>query len=303
VVDTILALKKLLKDKGVHIIVTNGIKCHFIGSVLSLITKIPLIWHVRDFMATGWLRWMLRSMGRFFPDKIITNSHAVGSIFSGNGKRETVYNGVDLTHFDPDMDGVKERSAFNIGKHTALIGTIGHLAPLKGYEELIGAMREVIREGFDVKLALVGDDIYSHSKSYKQKLLSLVDSTGLKDRIIFTGYRENIPELLASFDIFALPSRSEGFGRVNLEAMAMRKPVISTNVGGIPEVVLDGVTGILVHPGNSLELAHAIIRLLNDRELRESLGREGRRRVEEHFTLQAHVQKIQEIYGEILQMG
>lgn len=298
---TVLALKNLIKDKGVHLIVTNGIKCHFIGTVLSLITKKPLIWHVRDFMATGWLRWMLRSMGRFFPDKIITNSRAVGGIFSGNGKRETVYNGVDLTHFDPDMDGVKERSAFNIGKHTALIGTIGHLAPLKGYEELIGAMREVIREGFDVKLALVGDDIYSHSKSYKQKLLSLVDSTGLKDRIIFTGYRENIPELLASFDIFVLPSRIEGFGRVNLEAMAMGKPVISTNVGGIPEVVQDGVTGILVTPRNAKALARAIIRVFNNPRLGKSMGNAGRRRVEEHFTLQAHVQRIEEIYLEILQ--
>ncbi|NIO21873.1 MAG: glycosyltransferase, partial [Candidatus Aenigmarchaeota archaeon] len=110
-------------------------------------------------------------------------------------------------------------------------------------------------------------------------------------------------DILASFDIFVLPSRSEGFGRVNLEAMAMGKPVISTNVGGIPEVVLDGVTGILVPPGNSRELAHAIMKLLNDSELRESLGREGRRRVEEHFTLQAHVQRIQEIYAEILGAG
>ena len=108
---------------------------------------------------------------------------------------------------------------------------------------------------------------------------------------------------MASFDIFVLPSRSEGFGRVNLEAMAMGKPVISTNVGGIPEVVLDGVTGILVPPGNSKDLAHAIMRLLNDYELRESIGKQGRRRVEEHFTLQAHAQRIEEIYGEVLRMG
>jgi len=105
---------------------------------------------------------------------------------------------------------------------------------------------------------------------------------------------------LASFDIFVLPSRSEGFGRVNLEAMAMGKPVISTKVGGIPEVVIDGITGILVPPENARDLGHAIMRLLNDAQLKKSLGREGRRRVERHFTLQAHVQRIEEIYGEIL---
>jgi glycosyltransferase involved in cell wall biosynthesis len=217
-----------------------------------------------------------------------------GAIFPGNG--------IDLSHFRPGINGEKIRSEFKVGRDTKLIGTIGHLAPLKGYEELTDAMVELVREGCDVKLAIVGEAIYPNSQSYKQRLLSLVYSKGLKDRVIFAGFREDIPELLASFDIFVLPSRSEGFGRVNLEAMAMRKPVISTNVGGIPEVVLDGVTGSLVAPGNPEDLARAIMKLLTDPELGESLGREGRGRVEEHFTLQAHVQRIQEIYGEILQM-
>jgi glycosyltransferase involved in cell wall biosynthesis len=262
-----------------------------------------LIWHMRDFIETGWLKWILWLMGRIFPEKIITNSNAVGSIFSGNGKRETVYNGIDLLHFDPEINGERVRSEFNIGKHTKLIGTIGHFAPLKGFEELIEAMVEVVKRGFDVKLALIGETIYSNSHAYRQKLVSLVDSTGLSDRVIFAGFRDNIPEILASFDIFVLPSRSEGFGRVNLEAMAMGKPVVSTNVGGIPEVVLEGVTGILVPPANPEGLAHAIMRLLNDSQLRESIGKEGRRRVEEHFSLQAHVQRIEEIYGEVLRMG
>jgi len=300
---TILALRDLVKNRDVHLIVTNGIKCHFIGAILSCVTKTKLVWHVRDFIETGWLKWMVWSLGRFFPDKIIINSDAVGSIFLENGKTETIYNGIDLSHFDPKIDGAKIRSEFKIGKDTKLIGAIGHFAPLKGYEELVSALAELVRGGFDVKLAVVGDAIYPHSKSYKQKLLSLVDSNGLKDRVIFAGLREDIPELLASFDIFVLPSRSEGFGRANLEAMAMGKSVISTNVGGIPEVVLDGVTGILVPPGNSKALSHAIMRLLDDSHLRESMGREGRRRVEKHFTLQAHVQSIEEIYGEILLKG
>jgi len=297
---TILALKRLVKDEAVDLIVTNGIKCHFIGSFLSLITKVRLIWHVRDFIDTSWFQWMLRSMGRLFPHKIITNSHAVGSIFTGNERTETVYNGIDLSLFNPGIDGEKVRSMFKIGRDIKLIGTIGHLAPLKGFEELIGATVEVAKQGFNTKLAIVGEAVYPNSEIYKQKLLSLVNSTGLKDTVIFTGYGENIPELLASFDIFVLPSRSEGFGRVNLEAMAMRKPVISTNVGGIPEVVLDGVTGILVTPGNSKALAHAIIKVLNDSRLGKSMGNAGRRRVEEHFTLRTHVQRIEEIYWEVL---
>jgi glycosyltransferase involved in cell wall biosynthesis len=299
----IIEIIRFIRAGDIDIVVTNGIKSHFIGSMVSVMIRAKLVWHVRDFIEAGWLKWILRQMGRFFPDRIITNSNAVGGIFPQNGRKETVYNGIDLSRFRLGINGEKVRSMLNIGKETKLVGTIGHLAPLKGFEELIEATGRVINEGFDIKLAIVGDAIYPNSEVYKQKLLSLVNSTGLKDTVIFTGYEENIPELLASFDIFVLPSRSEGFGKVNLEAMAMGKPVISTNVGGIPEVVLDGVTGILVQSGNSEDLAQAIMKLLNDRELRESLGREGRRRVEEHFTLQSHVQRIQEIYGEILQKG
>lgn len=299
---TIIAITRFIRARDIDMIVTNGIKSHVIGSMVSTMTRAKLIWHVRDLIEAGWLKSMLRSMGRFFPDKIIANSDAVGRIFSNNGRTEIVYNGIDLARFDTEIDGEKVRSMFGIGKDTNLIGTIGHLAPLKGFEELLWAIAEVIGEGFNIKLAIVGEAIYPNSERYKQNLLSLVDSLGLKDRIIFAGFREDIPELLASFDIFVLPSRSEGFGRVNLEAMAMGKPVISTNVGGIPEVVLDEITGILVPPRNSHELAQATIRLLNDRELRESLGREGRRRVKDHFTLQAYAQRIQEIYGEILQI-
>jgi glycosyltransferase involved in cell wall biosynthesis len=297
---TIVKMATFVRRKGIDLIVTNGIKCHIIGSMISSITRSKLIWHVRDLMETGWLRLILCSMGRFFPDRIITNSDAVGSFFVNGGRTETVYNGVDLAQFNSELDGKRVRSEFKVGKHTKLIGVIGHFAPLKGYEELLGAVREVVGAGFNVKLALVGECIYPHSKSYKEKLLSLANSPGLKERVIFAGYREDIPELLASFDLFVLPSRSEGFGRVNLEAMAMGIPVISTNVGGIPEVVEDGVTGILVPPGNSNALSHAIMRLLDDPHMRETMGREGRKRVEERFTLQGHVQRIQEIYRDVL---
>lgn len=297
---TITKTTGFVRSKHIDLIVTNGIKCHIIGSIVSSMTGAKLIWHVRDFMETGLAKFLLMSMGRFFPDRIITNSDAVGSFFVNSGRTETVYNGVDLARFDSEIDGGRIRLEFKLGKDTMLIGTIGHFAPLKGYEQLLEAMEKVVGEGFNVKLALVGDSIYPHSNTYKQKILSLVNSMGLRDRVIFTGFRDDIPELLASFDLFVLPSRSEGFGRVNLEAMAMGKPVISTNVGGIPEVVVDGVTGILVPPGDPNALSRALMKLLDDPNQRESMGREGRKRVKERFHLQGSVQRIQEIYRDVL---
>lgn len=299
-IPTIRELTAFVRSRDIDLMVTNGMKCHLIGSIISFITRAKLIWHVRDLIDTAWLRLMVGSMGRFFPDMIITNSHAVGAMFPNNERSETVYNGIDLTRFDLKQDGEGIRSEFGIGEETRLLGTIGHFASLKGYEELMAAAKGVVGRGYDIKVVLVGDDIYRHSRSYKETLLSLVGSAGLRDRVIFTGFREDIPELLASFDIFVLPSRSEGFGRVNLEAMAMARPVISTNIGGIPEVVLDGITGILVPPGDSEALSRAIMVLLDDPHLRDRMGREGRRRVEKHFSLQTHVQRIQEIYDRIL---
>jgi glycosyltransferase involved in cell wall biosynthesis len=297
---TIIETAAFVRSKHIDLIVTNGIKCHVIGSMVSSMTGTKLIWHVRDFTETGLVRFLLTSMGRFFPDRIIANSRAVESIFSKCGQVVAIHNGIDLARFDLRIDGGKVRSKLGVGEGVQLIGTVGHFAPLKGYEELILAMNEVVRRGFDVKLSLVGDCIYPHSKAYRERLVTLADSMGLRERIILAGFREDIPELLASFDLFVLPSRSEGFGRVNLEAMAMGKPVISTNVGGIPEVVVDGVTGILVPPGEPNALSRALMKLLADPSQRESMGREGRRRVEEHFTLQVHVQRIQEIYRDVL---
>lgn len=299
-IPTIRELTAFVRSRDIDLMVTNGMKCHLIGSITSFITRAKLIWHVRDLVDTAWLRWMVGSMGRFFPDMIITNSHAVAAMFPNNERCETVYNGIDLTRFDLTQDGEGIRSEFGIGAGTRLLGTIGHFASLKGYEELMTAAKGLIGRGYDIKVVLVGGDIYRHSRSYKEKLLSLIGSTGLRDRVIFTGFREDIPELLASFDIFVLPSRSEGFGRVNLEAMAMARPVISTKIGGIPEVVLDGITGILVPPGDSEALSRAITVLLDNPNLRDCMGRAGRRRVEKYFSLQTHVRAIQEIYDGIL---
>ena len=272
---TIIKMARFVRSKDVDMIVTNGIKCHFIGSMVSSLTGSKLIWHVRDLVEKGWLKWALRFMGGYFPDKIITNSSAVGGIFPGNKKKETVYNGIDLSHFRPGINGKKIRSEFKVGRDTKLNGTIGHLAPLKGYEELTDAMVGLVREGCDVKLAIVGEAIYQNSNSYKQRLLSLVYSKGLKDRVIFVGFREDIPDLLASFDVFVLPSRSEGFGRVNLEAMAMGKPIIASNLSGFADVLTYGIEGLLVPPCDDEGLAQALTSLITDRKLRGEMRARG----------------------------
>ena len=127
-----------------------------------------------------------------------------------------------------------------------------------------------------------------------------VHSLGLESHFIFLGYRSDIKELLNSFDIFVLPSLFEGLPNVVLEAMACSKPVVATAVAGTPEAVIDGKTGYLVPSQNPEALAKALINLLEDEDLLEKMGREGRRRMETHFSLEGQINKFEALYEQLL---
>jgi len=137
---------------------------------------------------------------------------------------------------------------------------------------------------------------------YRKRLENLRKELGLNENVIFAGNREDIPQILADIDIFVLSSVSEGFGRSAAEAMACAKPVVATKVGGVPEVVDDGITGSLVLPKNPNALAEAIITLLQNKEKAQRMGQAGRKRVEKMFSLQKNIRQTEEIYEEILQI-
>src|SRR5207247_11054153 len=122
---------------------------------------------------------------------------------------------------------------------------------------------------------------------------------GLAERVVFAGYRADVPAVLDEVDVVVLPSSVEGMPLVLLEAMAHRRPVVATPVGGTPEVVVDGETGLLVPPRDPRALADAIRRLLDDPDLAKRLGDAGRRRVELHFSLEAMNRRILELYDEV----
>jgi glycosyltransferase involved in cell wall biosynthesis len=118
----------------------------------------------------------------------------------------------------------------------------------------------------------------------------------------FTGFRKDVADVMASFDIFAFPSHAEAFGVALIEAMAMERAVVSTNCEGVLDIVADGVTGIYVNPRNPQQLASAIERLGSDSELRERMGKAGRKRVEEMFDQKKQIARIEEIYYELLNL-
>ncbi len=299
ILPTLNRLRRLIREESIDIIHTNGLKAHLLGCLLSAMSRRPLIWHFRDYPTGKRCIQLFRGLARVFPAIIIANSRAVKERLGGLAKIKVIYNGIDTKDFQEDGKIPSLREEFGLGRDALVIGAIGHFAPLKGYDDLINAMPLILESVPRIRLLIAGEAIYPAYRDYREKLRELIARLEIEDKVIFAGQRDDLSSLLQTLDIFVLPSWSEGFGRANLEAMAAGKPVVSTNVGGIPEVVIDGETGFLVPPHDPEALARAIIALAEDRKLREKMGQEGRRRAE-LFTIRRMVDKVLKVYDEIL---
>lgn len=179
-------------------------------------------------------------------------------------------------------------------QNDAVIGIVSKLWDGKGHAVLINAFKELKKEIKDARLVIVGEG-YLYDE-----LLGMVDMHCLKDSVLFTGFQMDVSEIISTFDVAVLPSFFEGMGRVLLEAMAMEKPVVASRVGGIPDLLEHGINGFLVRPGNVEELTEALKKILTDRRLAESMGKQGRKRIKEQFSADVMAQSIQKLYSELL---
>jgi glycosyltransferase involved in cell wall biosynthesis len=206
-------------------------------------------------------------------------------------KTVVIYNGVDEERFSHFNNVSTARVELGIESNDPVLGSVSSLTPHKGHIYMFQAAPKILESFPSTKFLFVGDG------NLREELEGQVKILNISSNVIFTGIRKNIPELLNLMDIFVLPSSSrEGLGISIIEAMAVEKPVVATNIGGIPEVVQDGKTGILVPPQNSEALAGAIIELLNDSGKAEKMGRMGRLRIKDAFTTQRMISEIENLY-------
>ncbi len=210
-------------------------------------------------------------------------------------KSRVIYNGIELNRFDKvKINLVRERKELGLGGRNIVIGNVARFNLQKGHEYLIKAIPLVLRKYPRTKFLLVGDG------KLRGKMESLIEELGIKDNVIFAGFREDIPRILKVMDIFVLSSLWEGLPIVLLEAMASELSVVATNVIGNKEVVIDGETGFLVPPRNPGKLAEKIIALIENKPLRKKFGENGRRRVKELYSLDRMVKETEEVYYEAL---
>lgn len=202
---------------------------------------------------------------------------------------QTVYSGVDLAR----VDAVHETSSvFPAGSR--IIGTVGHLSGHKGHRYLLQAMRDVRQVERKARLVIVGEG------RLRMDLETEAAALGLGGSVCFTGFRHDVLAMIRGFEIFAFPSTEEALGTSILDAMALRKPVVATQAGGIPESVQDGVTGLLVPPGKPQALADALVTMLKTPERGRTFGEAGRRRVEEFFTVERTGAATLRVYHDVL---
>jgi glycosyltransferase involved in cell wall biosynthesis len=214
----------------------------------------------------------------------------------GNDKIITIYNGINLSPYralSPTTKNEKRR-LLNIPIDGMLITTVAVLRELKGIQYMIEAMPKLLDAAPDVYYLIVGDG------EYGQSLRELVASHQLGNRVLFAGQRSDIPEILAASDLFVLPSLTEALPTVLMEAMAAMKPIVASSVGGIPEMINNRINGMLVSPENPLELADTCLQVLLDKNMAETMGRNGFDIAREKFDIQDQVRKLTNLYQELI---
>jgi len=239
------------------------------------------------------------------PDAVVTTGeslrrHIIERVDLDPDRVISIPTGIDLVRFDPDkVNGDRFREEFGADDTTPVIGTVGMLRHMKGHVYLVEAAAEVLQEYPQARLVIAGDIAFV--STMKDRLTARAAELGITDRFSLAGYREDVPEVMAGLDIFVLPSIShEGVPQVVTQALAMKRPVVATDVGAVNEQVISGETGILVEKADSHQLAQGILAILKNPDTAASMGDNGRRLVEDRFSLEGMLDATEALYGRLL---
>ena len=214
-------------------------------------------------------------------------------------KIRILFNGVDLKKFDPDnADRNKLRNELEIQENALLIGMTGRFSPGKGHEDFLLAITELNKKYPKVKYVVVGEASRGEDE-YEKKIKQIAEESGIKN-ITFTGYRTDIPDVLAALDVFVFPSHAEAFGVGLIEAMAMGKASVAANSDGVLDIVNDKVDGLFFNSRDGLALAAKIEMLIKDSELRKQLGANARKKAQQTFDLEIVTEQIINTYKKLL---
>lgn len=296
-------LRKLFKKYDVDILHCHEYKSDFIGLLATRFTDVKLITTQHLWAGEG-----LRAKLYECFDSLIVRLRSFEEVIAvSEDIKETllrkkcsppkivvIHNGIDVDLFEKKANQEEAKREFNIDLNAKVIGSVGRLSPQKGYSYLLEAAAKVTEALPEAIFVLVGDG------PLKEDLIAYAQKLGLRNKIIFAGFRTDIARIMSMFDLFVMSSLIEGTPLALLEAMASAKPIVATNVGGIPSLVKNNYNGILVESRDSDALATQIIKLLQDKNVSTQMGLKARDYVKQNFSVKDMVKGYEDLYAKIM---
>ena len=311
-ISDILAINKLykfIKKNNFVLVNTHTAKAGFAGRTAAWLARVPLIIHtahglviheslssVKKIIYKFLERWIGKKTSAFIvvTDKVGEELIKIGIV--EKNKIHRIYNGINLDDFSKLNESSRtiSREKFNIRNDETVVGTLSRLVPDKGLKDLIKGFALTHKLNPKTKLILAGEG------PLKDELVELAEELKIKDNVNFIGWQNDVPQTLALFDIFCLPTLREGFGYVFLEAQAAGVPVIATKISPLTETMQDGESAILVPPNSPEEISTAIQKILGDESLRIRLTENGLKNVRERFDQKNQLNEIVDLYDSLL---
>lgn len=298
-------LRRLVYEKHISLIVTYHESSDFYGLALSRLCNIPIISTRRDmgFKTEFHHRLAYKLVGGCF-DAVITVSDAVKKEvvkrrWFPEERIRTIYNAIDTADYGNGHHGTALKKSLGIHPESPVVGMVANVREIKGHPYFVQAASIIHRTNHDAQFLMIGYDM-KNSPLTIAGLKRQGEEMGIFQNLHFLGGREDVADLISIFDVAVLTSLSEGFSNVILEYMASSKPVVATEVGGNPEIVVHGETGLLVPPADPAALASAILSILEDGEVALRFGRAGRKRIEERFGLGVMLRNYENLFERVI---
>lgn len=298
-------LERIAQKREARIIHTFGLRSNTAAWLMHRQSNMPWIVRLPNHNATdynnpirGWLSHRANNFLIRQANALQVISPNLEAIVRGWKKTPksiyTIFNGVDTTYYSPSQYKRDVRSLLSIPEKAIVIGSVGRLDNIKGYDHLIRVFARVAQHWIDSHLVIVGDG------PERDKLLQLGKELQIQNQIHFPGYCEDVRPYLKTINLYVCSSHSEGVSNSLLEAMSFGIPVVSTRVGGIESVIEEGISGFLVPPNEEEILWELIQELLTDQNILQSIGENARSRIENHFSVQQMVENVQHMYNEVI---
>jgi len=300
-------LLKVLNRESVTLIHGNSFSGNLFGGMAAAQLGLPFVAHLRELEPDDrWGGWVFRNLIRRFVIENSTQCIAISEAVKHHlvTPRDRAFTKVTVRHdpldthcFQPDVNlSFRCRQMHQIPVDAFVIGMVGRFVRWKGQLTCLDALDIVRRRASQkVVLAFVGDEAAGY-ESYVAKIKQKITDLNLTDSVVMLGFQQDMPAIYSMFDVAVAPSHAEPLGRVVLEAMAMQKPVVATAVGGPAEIITHGVDGFLAPPKNAASLADRILELMDDPQLAKMIAMAGRRKVVEHYSIEAYIQFIASVY-------